>query len=73
MKKKDILELQTVCSVYSMAHYLSELLDETYDDLPEMIDSHNLRKYLKDFLSQLDDYQYKIRDTFLSACEDSTD
>jgi hypothetical protein len=73
MKKKDVIELQAVCGVYSMAHYLSELLDETYDDLPDIIDSCNLRDYLKDFLCQLDDYQYKIRYTFLSVCEDDTD
>lgn len=73
MKRKDIIEIQTVCGVYSMAHYFNEFLVDVYDDLPEMVDSSNLRKYLKDFLSQLDDYQYKVRDTFLSVCNDDTD
>lgn len=73
MKRKDIIELQAVCGVYSMAHYFNEFLDDIYDDLPDIIDSSNLRNYLKDFICQLDDYQYKVRDTFLSVCDDDTD
>lgn len=71
MKKKDILELQTVCGVYPMAHYFSELLDESYDELPEMVDSSSLRSCLKDFIGQLEEYQYKVRDTFTSTCDDN--
>lgn len=73
MRKKDVLELQAVTGIYPMAYYFNELLSESYDELPEMIDSSNLRSALKDFISQLEDYQCKARDTFLSVCEDNTD
>jgi len=70
MKKKDLVELQTVSGIYPMAYYFNELLGESGDELPDMIDSSNLRSALKDFISQLEAYQYKARDTFFSACID---
>lgn len=70
MKKKDIQELQTVSGVYPMAYYFNELLGETDGDLPEMVDSSNLRSALKEFISQMEDYQDRVRDTLLSACDD---
>lgn len=73
MKKKDVLELQSVIGIYPMAYYFNELLGESYDELPEMIDSSNLRSALKEFISQMEDYQCKARCTFLSVCEDNTD
>lgn len=70
MKKKDLVELQTVSCIYTMAYYFNEVLGEEGDGLPDMIDYSNLRSALKDFISQLEDYQYEARDTFFSACID---
>lgn len=70
MKKKDLMELQTVSGFYPMAYYFNELLDESGDELPEIVDPSNLRSALKDFISQMEDYQCKARDTFFNACDD---
>lgn len=70
MKKKDLIELQTVSGFYPMAYYFNELLYEACDDLPDIIDSSNLRSALKEFISQMEDYQCKTRDTFFNACDD---
>lgn len=70
MKKKDLIELQVVSGFYPMAYYLNELLDESGDELPETVDSSNMRSALKDFIHQLEDYQCKSRDMFLSVCDD---
>ena len=71
MKKKDLTEMQTVCSVYSMCYCLNELLDEVVSDLPEEICTDLFRDWLKNFIHDIENYNASKESMFLSACEDA--
>lgn len=73
MKQKDLMQLESVCALFTLCHCMDGLLDEiTEDDLPEMLgESYQaLKTSIHAMLSSMEQYRNAEKDTFMSACED---
>ena len=70
MKKRDLMEMQAVCSVCTLVYSLDEFFDQVIDDLPKECEATTFRASLKNFMHRLENYNESKRETFLNACED---
>ena len=73
MKLKDLMDLEVVFALYTIAHCSDGMFDEvSEDDLPDALcsDYRAVRSSISSLVKRIEQYRDENIATFISACED---